>query len=191
MNKIKFLNSSLLLFLVCSSVSLAQFAEYSESNFSKYEKGETFFFQKNKYFILVDLEANFTNNDEIKRNNRELANQRKLIDKKGKFNIFEKINNQIATLSTNNIYPVTLNERSGQLGVIVGNLLVSMKDMKQADKFLIKYGLESVEKYPPLNLVIFRGKYPSQVLEVFDGLSKEPSVNSVEIEVLENLQMPM
>ena len=191
MNKIKVLNSSLLLFLVCSSVSLAQFAEYSESNFSKYEKGETFFFQKNKYFILVDLEANFTNNDEIKRNNRELANQRKLIDKKGKFNIFEKINNQIATLSTNNIYPVTLNERSGQLGVIVGNLLVSMKDMKQADKFLIKYGLESVEKYPPLNLVIFRGKYPSQVLEVFDGLSKEPSVNSVEIEVLENLQMPM
>ncbi len=73
----------------------------------------------------------------------------------------------------------------------MGNLVAKMENDDQPESLISKYGLANVEKYPSLKLTIFKGRYPSQVLEIIDTSRRELSVTRAEIEVLENLKRPM
>ena len=68
---------------------------------------------------------------------------------------------------------------------------VEMKDVDKSRDLAKKYDLLVVEAYPEVKTVIFKGRYPSQVLESIRQLQSEPTVSRAEIEVLENLKVPL
>ena len=70
-------------------------------------------------------------------------------------------------------------------------LIVEMKDVAKSRDLATKYNLVVVEAYPEVKTVIFKGRYPSQVLESIVQLQSEPTVSRAEIEVLENLNVPL
>ena len=109
------------------------------------------------------------------------------------FSVFEKSDNQPQSQSADDLeeYPVVFNPRSEGIGIVLGFLIVEMKDVAKSRDLATKYNLVVVEAYPEVKTVIFKGRYPSQVLESIVQLQTEPTVSRAEIEVLENLNVPL
>ena len=175
--------------------SMAQKVYTQPSPFAKYERGQGLTYEGRQYFRLPSLSAlvqsNESEQNQIQQPSSALSPA--ILARKGQFSVFEKFDNQPQSQSAEDLeeYPVVFNPRSEGIGIVLGFLIVEMKDVDKSRDLAKKYDLLVVEAYPEVKTVIFKGRYPSQVLESIRQLQSEPTVSRAEIEVLENLKVPL
>ena len=175
--------------------SMAQKVYTQPSPFAKYERGQGLTFEGRQYFLLPSLgalvQSNGSEQNQIQQPSSALSPS--ILSRKGRFSVFEKFDNQPQSQSADALeeYPVVFNPRSEGIGIVLGFLIVEMKDVAKSRDLATKYNLVVVEAYPEVKTVIFKGRYPSQVLESIVQLQSEPTVSRAEIEVLENLNVPL
>ena len=189
----KLLFSVTIILINLTLTTWAQKKEIQNTNFDKYQKSTNFISQQIYYSLLPELKAERGNKLKSGKPTIEaLGAAGDVLLEYGGFLISEK--NKVRsnrTAKSSEEYPVVFNSRSQKIGIVVGTLIVRMQDVSLAESLVEKYSLGGFTSYSRLNTVVFSGKYPAQVLDVFETFSKDSSVISVEIEVLENLQMPL
>ena len=164
----------LLIILVSPLTAFSQKVFHQKSTFNSYTRGQDLMSKGKQYFILPTLEAREDSSafQTSVQSQQSQPSSSAILARKGSFLVSEKQTNlqNPQTGSTPDKYPVVFNPHSQQIGIVLGNLVAKMEDVNQAEPLVSKYGLASVEKYPSMELAIFKGKYPSQVLEIIDAL---------------------
>jgi hypothetical protein len=91
-----------------------------------------------------------------------------------------------ATASLPMTFPVVVKSSNGQIGIISGTLLVSMRDIQQASDLAQRYGLALKAQDDSLSLAYMGVPRADQVNELMVQIRQEPSVKSVSAEIVQN-----
>lgn len=120
-----------------------------------------------------------------------------VVESKGPFIIFRleknpdtEANQSIRDHGGLSVHPVVLNPRTGKAGVVMGTLIVRFKGAMSTKAMAKAYGLKLRNESPPTRTAFFQVGLGGNPFTVADQLRQDPTVNSVEIEVLENPIVP-
>jgi uncharacterized membrane protein len=97
-------------------------------------------------------------------------------------------NTGISTMNTTQQYSNTLlNQRTGNIATITGNLVVKITTTT-AEAIAQRYGLTIVDNFPHLHIVFFASN-GQNVFDLKTNMSKDSDIESVEIDLIENLRV--
>jgi hypothetical protein len=88
------------------------------------------------------------------------------------------------------VYPVAVNTRTGQLGVVLGNLLVTLKEAGTADDMALANRVTIAQRFDHLKLIVVKAGPGEDLQALADQLTADARVRRVEIEVVENVNVP-
>ena len=116
----------------------------------------------------------------------------KLIETKGSFVIFSAAEQSQASVTSVNgtSYPTALNPRTGGIGIVPGTLNVRLKNMDNAAAVATAHGLEVVRVFAHLQTAFYRVKPGQDVVAAAASLAADARVASVEVEVVEHMNVP-
>ncbi|KYG66086.1 hypothetical protein AZI86_03195 [Bdellovibrio bacteriovorus] len=83
-------------------------------------------------------------------------------------------------------FPVVMKSSNGQLGILSGTLLVTMKDIQQAGLLAQRFGLALKAQDNSLGLAYLGAPRADEVSELINSLRQDPAVKSVEAEIVQN-----
>ena len=89
------------------------------------------------------------------------------------------------------LYPVVLNMRTKNLGVLTGMQVVKPKNMADAAAIASSYGLETVKEFPQLRTVFYRAKTTIDIADVVAGLQADPRVENAYPEIMEHIHFSL
>ncbi len=96
----------------------------------------------------------------------------------------------LAPSSSERLHPVVWNARTRGMGIVLGNLLVTLRSMDQAEPIAAATGLHLAAHLDRLNLAIYRVEPGQDVMAAQQALAAQPAVAKVEIEILERVRVP-
>ena len=96
----------------------------------------------------------------------------------------------IKRASSATVYPTAVNNRTGTLGVLTGNLIVKPRDMADADAIASGRGIEKTKAYPQLQTVFYRVKAGVDIADISAALQADPRVESAYPEIIERVRVP-
>ena len=88
------------------------------------------------------------------------------------------------------VHPVVLNPRTGRLGVVMGTLIVRFKGAMSSKTMAKVHGLSLRNESQSTRTAFFKVRMGGNPFTKAVQLQQDPTVNSVEIEVLENPVVP-
>jgi hypothetical protein len=88
------------------------------------------------------------------------------------------------------VFPTVVNDRTGSLGVLTGNLIVKPRDMADADAIAKGRGIEKIKAYPQLQAVFYRVKAGVDIADIAAALQADPRVESAYPEIVERVRVP-
>ena len=88
------------------------------------------------------------------------------------------------------LYPVVLNARTNHFGIVIGNIIVILKDMNDAEVIAGDLNLKLKKKYNHLKTVFFNIKDGQDIINTHQTLIEDSRVKTATIEVLENFNEP-
>ena len=173
----------------------------ASNNIEAMTKGSTFSSAKESYVFLPELYSVKSRGKKDTAANKSIetlqsATSADFVQQKGMFQIYKsggvvsenKLTSDSATSLT--LYPVVLNQRTNQLGVVPGNIIVKMDDTSEAQLVSAEYGIQLKKQYAHLKTAIFNVEDGQDILEIYQHLQKDSRIQQVSIEVLENLNEP-
>lgn len=83
-------------------------------------------------------------------------------------------------------FPVVMKNSNGQLGILSGTLMVTMKDIQQAGLLAQRFGLALKAQDNALDLAYLAAPRADQLGDLITGLRQDPDVKSVEAEIVQN-----
>jgi hypothetical protein len=117
-----------------------------------------------------------------------------LVEEKGPFAIFRE-GAAAATEATRagpaETHPVAVNERTGNLGVVPGTLVVRLREGSSAGELARAHGLSLDFHAAHLGTAFFRAPAGASLPAAAARLAADPRVRSAEIEVKEHLAEPL
>ena len=191
--------STMLIVSISFSV-MAREKEDSKNPYIDYTRGETFIYEQQFYTVLPQLKAKkyFPTSSAIPKEsniNLNSSDSVKVVEQKGEFLIFESNLTNTSSLTssqyTTGEYPVTLNSRTNQLGIILGNLIVQLNQNEDIRKISDKYNLNIKKSFSHLNIFVLQAEQPFDILSIALDMNSESTVKSAEVEVLENYYVPL
>jgi hypothetical protein len=116
----------------------------------------------------------------------------KLIETKGSFVIFFAAEQSQASVTSVNgtSYPTALNPRTGGIGIVPGTLSVKLRNTASASAIASDHGLDVVRVFAHLQTAFYRVKPGQDVVAVAAALTADARVASVEVEVVEHMNVP-
>ena len=87
-------------------------------------------------------------------------------------------------------FPVVLNRRTGKLGIVSGSLVVKLKRMEEAEAIAATHGISLSRKYDRLGRAVFLVGQGTDMLAVEQAMADDARVESVQVEILENFNVP-
>jgi len=183
---------------VVSSMSNSQ--EYSIS-YSDLQKGASFVSNRESFVFLPELYSLINrkkNKVRVTSNIAKIQNEKSatLFQKKGGFGIYKTgagVENQFMTAQSVlnlTLYPVVLNTRTNQLGIVVGNISVILIDMNDAETIASELDLNVKKKYDHLKTVYFKIREGQDIISLHQSLINDTRIKSASIKVLENFNVP-
>lgn len=116
-----------------------------------------------------------------------------VIETKGRLVLYRGAATDSATLKRTGSsveYPVVVNARTGELGVLTGVLVVKPKDMSDADAISSGHGLEKGRVFPKLQTVFYKVSPGADIGDVAAALQADPRVESAYPEIIERVRQP-
>jgi hypothetical protein len=90
--------------------------------------------------------------------------------------------------NTHNNGTTLVNQRTGETAIITGNLVVKLTKT-DAETIANRYGLSIQNNFKHLNLVFFN-THNQDVFELKNLMSQDSEIDSVEVDLIENLRVP-
>jgi hypothetical protein len=118
------------------------------------------------------------------------------LEKKGRFSIYrstlETENDVMSAKSVQNqtLYPVVLNPRTNNLGIVTGSIKVQLQNMDEAEQIASDFRLTLRKKYAHLSTVFYQTETGQDLIQQINDLNNDARVESAAIEVLENINVP-
>ena len=170
-----------------------------KSEFNTLNKGTLFQSEKETYYFLPELysviySGNPDNTASGNLTSIQSERSASLIQKKGRFSIYQsglKVQDSKMTCQTvlaNTLYPVVLNSRTGNLGIVTGNVIVKLKDIEQADEIAAEFNLNLKKAYSHLSTAFYLPSSDQDMLQLTEELGNDSRVKRATIEVLEYIQ---
>jgi len=98
--------------------------------------------------------------------------------------------NNSALLTNSNFYQIAYNQSTGRVGIIIGDIVAKLKPHYNALAIANNYNLSLSSHFERINIAIFQVKPGQDIFTITNSLRNHPGVDSVEIDVVENLNMP-
>ena len=96
----------------------------------------------------------------------------------------------LATLDNGSVYPVVMNQRTGQLGIVSGMIAVKLTDMTDGDAVAQDHGIQLQSRFDHLGLAVYDVTIGEDVLAAAQALAADARVDSAEVEILEHFHVP-
>jgi Open reading frame 2 N-terminal domain len=171
-----------------------------KSEFSSYEKTASFQFEQETYQFLPELYSvvvRGASSDPITGNLASIQSEKSatLVQKKGHFQIFRsnlETGNKTMTcqnLYSQQVFPVVLNNRTGNLGIVTGMIAVKLKDIEQASDIAADYDLVIKNAFAHLNTAFYSTQPGQDLIQLGTTLGDDSRIEKASIEVLEHLQV--
>jgi hypothetical protein len=119
-----------------------------------------------------------------------------LIERKGKFLMFQHAATGAAAGASlvrqdqHTLYPVALNPRTGQLGLMPGTISVMLKNPDAAAALAADHGVQLYRAFPQLKTAYYRVQPGQDILAAAAALAGDPRAASAEAEVVEYMRVP-
>mgnify|MGYP000406772523 FL=1 len=93
-----------------------------------------------------------------------------------------------SSLSTNGVSynQIVYNPRSGQIGIIVGDIIVKLKPYYSAETIANTFNINLIESFENINTAFFNVNPGQDIFTIAQALSAHPGVELAEIDVIEN-----
>ena len=120
-----------------------------------------------------------------------------VLEIKGRYVVFKSSQSELnrptpvlASRGGKTIFPVVINERTGQFGVVTGAITVTLKDGRNAREIRADHGVRLKGVFSQIGIAIYATE-PGQDLTVkLQGLAEDPRVEDAQVEILENFRVP-
>ncbi len=118
-----------------------------------------------------------------------------LVKEKGPFKIYQSgLTVENLTMSSQNLfaetlYPVVLNNRTGNLAIVTGLLAVKLIDINEADNIAKEFNLAINRKFSHINTVFYVSGPDQDIIRLNQNLDDDSRIESATIDVLEHLQV--
>ena len=116
-----------------------------------------------------------------------------LVETKGRLVLYRSSSTKSASVygaGGTSVFPTVVNDRTGSLGVLTGNLIVKPRDMDDADAIANGRGIEKTKAYPQLQTVFYRVKAGLDIADISAALQADPRVESAYPEIIERVRVP-
>lgn len=116
-----------------------------------------------------------------------------LVETKGRLVLYRSSSMKPAYVQSaagTSVFPIVVNDRTGSLGVLTGNLIVKPRDMADADAIASGRGMEKIKAYPQLQVVFYRAKAGVDIADISAALQADPRVESAYPEIVERVRVP-
>jgi hypothetical protein len=191
-------------FLMCSSLIFqlnAEDLEERENSLKELTKGEQFLNRQDQYAWLPEVFAVKSQLDVDDQTQQLLysnyGNQLEYLESKGDFQFFRFngiTRNNLATMDADDEdqekFPVVLNERTRQFGIISGTLIVKLQSPAEAQEIADQYQIEILDNFPHLGYVYFTLPAGENLLNLKRTIAGDGRVLNAELEVMEDLNEP-
>jgi len=116
-----------------------------------------------------------------------------LVETKGRLVLYRSSSTKPASVygaGGTSVFPTVVNDRTGSLGVLTGELIVKPRNMEDADAIASGRGIEKTKAYPQLQAVFYRVKAGVDIADVAAALQADPRVESAYPEIIERVRVP-
>jgi hypothetical protein len=116
-----------------------------------------------------------------------------LVETKGKLVLYRSSSTRPASVRSAggaSVYPTAVNDRTGTLGVLTGELIVKPRNMDDADAIASGRGIEKAKAYPHLQTVFYKVKAGVDIADAAAALQADPRVESAYPEIVERVRVP-
>lgn len=170
-------------------------------SYSSLLRGSAFQTEKESFVFLPELYsiATFKTSDSYTLNLISAVQKDKsaaLFKQKGNFSVYRSNAsaslNTMATQATRKLtlYPVVLNTRTNNLGIVIGSIKVKLSDLSAASNLASTYNIKLVKSFDHLKTVFFEASANQDIILLTDSLSNDSRVQRATIEVIENVNIP-
>ncbi len=170
-------------------------------SFNDLQKGNSFKSGRETFVFLPELYSVFNRQKKRKSvlNSISAIQNKKsatLMKKKGRFQIYKSGKGlKMSAMSSEStldqtLYPVVLNQRTNNLGIVLGNIKVDLDNVEIAEDLAKEFNLKIQKKFAHLKIVFFSVKEGQDIMSIHQNLVDDSRVKSASIEVLESLNTP-
>jgi|TARA_B110000259_G_scaffold76441_1_gene89661 hypothetical protein len=157
--------------------------------------GVTFLNSQEEYQLILGGRA-FNKNNNINSNTSSLsgnANSNNLwTGEQGSFLLSivgndTSTNSASASMANSNFNQIAYNPRSGQIGVIIGDIVVKLRPYYRAETIANIFNINLITSFENINTAIFRIKPGQNIFTIAEQLSGYVGVEFAEIDIIDNL----
>jgi len=162
-------------------------------------KGATMISQGEHYVYLPEVRAVYkAGAEDAKEHLAALGVQaRDVLTVKGGFIVYTSTNGamgpsapRLTQQGGETFFPVVLNERTGQFGVVTGSIAVELTNPGDALAVREDHGIQLKRNYIHLGVAVFEILPGQDLSAVVQGLDADPRVKSAKVEILEHFKVP-
>ena len=96
-------------------------------------------------------------------------------------------NSASASMANSNFNQIAYNPRSGQIGVIIGDIIVKLRPYYRAETIANIFNINLITSFENINTAIFRIKPGQNIFTIAEQLSGYVGVEFAEIDIIDNL----
>jgi hypothetical protein len=96
-------------------------------------------------------------------------------------------NSASASMANSNFNQIAYNPRSGQIGVIIGDIVVKLRPYYRAETIANIFNINLITSFENINTAIFRIKPGQNIFTIAEQLSGYVGVEFAEIDIIDNL----
>jgi hypothetical protein len=90
-------------------------------------------------------------------------------------------------MANSNFNQIAYNPRSGQIGVIIGDIIVKLRPYYRAETIANIFNINLITSFENINTAIFRIKPGQNIFTIAEQLSGYVGVEFAEIDIIDNL----
>ncbi|MDC1341974.1 hypothetical protein N8222_09260 [Oceanospirillaceae bacterium] len=98
---------------------------------------------------------------------------------------------QASSISGSNYNQIAYNPRTGGIGVITGQIIVSYTDNFDAEAIGLSYSMQLVQDFAHLKTAFYTVNSGQDIFLITNSLNQSGLVSNAEVEVIENFAVPM
>ena len=116
-------------------------------------------------------------------------------DQKGPFQLFiasEASDASLATMSSSggSYNQIAYNPETGNVAIIVGEIIVKLKPGIPAESIASSYGINLSNNFESINTAVYRAYSWQNIFAIAQQLSLDPGIEFAELDIIENFEQP-
>lgn len=175
-----------------------------EAALSELTRGEKIKTKTDTYVLLPQVKSKRENPAPSKKDRTYRTNQSKtdvvssnILGNKGPFIIYKA--GKTEGLSRKSIpeknqpetYPVVLNQRTGDFGIVTRKIMVNLDRMEDAESVAEDFNIDLSYKFDYLSIAFYSAKKDQNLISLVNLLKKDSRVKEAEPEIIEDLNVPL